>query len=222
MYTEHPSWSPLIRCLWQVDIIHDGSWISPANEFWGLVFGEAQGRRSTEVVGPSIDPRHMSASGEGRFWGVEFEAHVFWRGLDKVTVLGEIRELAMSGTEHFELAGVRFPFTTFKDLEALVDSLVGQGVLVADPVVAVALGGDDAVVPTSERTLRRQMRSRTGLGGKQVKQLQRARAAYELLQLGTPLADAALEAGFADQAHMTRALRVFAGRTPARILADND
>ncbi len=222
MYSEHPSSSPLIRCLWQVDVDRDGSWVSPANEFWGLVFGVQDQRYSTELVGPSMDPRPMSATAGGRFWGVEFEAHVFWRGLEKVAVLGEIRTLPMRGSEHFELAGVRCPFADFDTLEILVDSLVGQGVLVNEPLVAVALRQGDEVVPASERTLRRQVRATTGLGRKQVQQLQRARKAYELLQRGTPLAAAAVEAGFADQAHMTRALRAFAGRTPARILGGGD
>jgi len=217
MYAEHPSPSPLIRSLWEVDVTHDGSWVSPADEFWGLVFGVDRGERTAELVGPSLDPRPMSATAGGRFWGVEFEAHVFWHGLDKADVLGAIHLLPSSGDGGFVLAGTRVPFTPLDGLEALVETLVARGVIVAEPLVALALrpGGP---VPGSERTVRRRVRHVTGLGRKQVQQLQRARTAYRLLQLGTPLAAAAAEAGFADQAHMTRSLRVFAGRTPARIL----
>ncbi len=60
--------------------------------------------------------------------------------------------------------------------------------------------------------------SATGLGPKKHEQLQRARAAYALLQEGWSLAAAAVEVGFADQAHMTRAFTALAGRSPARIL----
>ena len=44
----------------------------------------------------------------------------------------------------------------------------------------------------------------------------RFRLALGLVRAGEPLAAAAAEAGYADQAHMTRELVALAGRTPAR------
>jgi methylphosphotriester-DNA--protein-cysteine methyltransferase len=52
---------------------------------------------------------------------------------------------------------------------------------------------------------------------KQIEQLERARHAYQLLRQGTPAAEAALLAGYADQSHLTRSLKVIEGKTPARI-----
>ncbi|MCG8423986.1 MAG: helix-turn-helix domain-containing protein [Proteobacteria bacterium] len=54
---------------------------------------------------------------------------------------------------------------------------------------------------------------------KKIEQLRRVRAAYSLLLNGMDLASAAYEAGFADQAHMTREFTRLAGSSPTRILA---
>lgn len=45
----------------------------------------------------------------------------------------------------------------------------------------------------------------------------RAEAAVRLLEAGSPPAEAAQEAGFSDQPHLTRALHARYGRTPAQI-----
>jgi transcriptional regulator GlxA family with amidase domain len=96
--------------------------------------------------------------------------------------------------------------------------MAGQGVLTGPPELARALAGEDAGY--SDRQLQRRFSAEIGLGRKQVAQLERARRAYALLQAGRCLAEAASEAGYADQAHMTRSFRLIAGRTPASILAD--
>ena len=46
----------------------------------------------------------------------------------------------------------------------------------------------------------------------------RLRRAAESLQSGRSLADAAIAAGFADQAHLTRQMREMMGLTPAALL----
>ncbi|MFV0259969.1 MAG: helix-turn-helix domain-containing protein, partial [Acidimicrobiales bacterium] len=56
-----------------------------------------------------------------------------------------------------------------------------------------------------------------GLAPKQVDQLRRARRAHRLLLDGTTVADAAVAAGYSDQAHLTRAFRRLGDMTPARI-----
>jgi AraC-like DNA-binding protein len=50
--------------------------------------------------------------------------------------------------------------------------------------------------------------------------LGRARRAAGLLGAGWALADAAIESGYSDQAHMTRAFRRWIGAPPAALCAD--
>lgn len=67
--------------------------------------------------------------------------------------------------------------------------------------------------------MQRRYRRTVGLSAAQVEQLRRAERGYALLHAGRTPAEAAVEAGFSDQAHFTRALRLIRGRTPAAILS---
>ncbi|OLT17980.1 hypothetical protein BJF80_01355 [Serinicoccus sp. CUA-874] len=84
----------------------------------------------------------------------------------------------------------------------MVTLLHRRGVLVTDEAIAAALAGDAPAY--SDRQLRRRSSVVAGMGPKQLQQLARARAAYRLLHAGRTLAEAAVEAGYSDQAHMTR------------------
>ena len=72
------------------------------------------------------------------------------------------------------------------------------------PVLAGALG-------LGERQLRRRFAAAVGYGPKTFARVERFRAALALVRAGEPLARAAAEAGYADQAHMTREIAALAG-----------
>ncbi len=216
-YGYRESVSPHVGVVWWAQVDQDARYVDAANEFWGLSFGTgAGGEASATLIGPSLEPRVLDLRVGERGWGVELAAHVFVRGTDKGVLVGQMQALVSDG-RWFELAGVRLPVPDVNALEGLVEVLVRQGVLVADADVAAALAGQP--VPWSERSAHRRVSGAAGMGAKKVEQLQRARAAYALLQDGWPLAAAAIEAGFADQAHMTRAFTALAGTSPGRILA---
>ncbi len=217
-YGYRESSSPHVNLVWWAKIDENSTYVDAANEFWGLSFGEVAvgGAVTATLIGPSIVPRTLEMLGGERAWGVELAAHVFVRGLVKSHLLGELSPLETDGT-WFELAGIRLPIPDPDGLESLVDVLLRQGVLVADHRVASALSSEPG--QWSERTLHRSVAETTGMGRKTIEQLRRARTAYALLQNGMSLAEAAGAAGFADQAHMTRAFTALAGDSPARILA---
>jgi methylphosphotriester-DNA--protein-cysteine methyltransferase len=50
-----------------------------------------------------------------------------------------------------------------------------------------------------------------------IRQIQRARRATAQLQRGAAIADVAQDAGYYDQAHLTRSLKRFVGQTPAQV-----
>jgi AraC-like DNA-binding protein len=82
------------------------------------------------------------------------------------------------------------------------------------PVPALA-----AAVGLGERHLRRRFAAAVGYGPKTFARVARFRAAVGLVRAGEPLASAALAAGYADQAHMTREVVELAGRTPGAFVA---
>lgn len=218
-YGFRPSTSPLATIEWWADVDADYDYTEAASEFWGFAFGVlADGAASATLIGPATTPRELHMIAGERHWGVELPPHVFVRGVGSKP-LNELRQLPTDG-RWFELAGVRFPVPDLDALPRLLGALAAQGLLVAEPTVADALRGDD--VPYSERNMRRLVTATAGVGRKDVEQLQRARHAYRLLTAGRSLSAAAAEAGYADQAHMTRSFRAFAGLSPGRILVGDN
>ena len=84
----------------------------------------------------------------------------------------------------------------------------------ATPVPALA-----SAVGLGERQLRRRFTAAVGYGPKTLARIVRFRVALGRVRAGEPLAAAALAAGYADQAHMTRELVALGGRTPGALAA---
>jgi AraC-like DNA-binding protein len=82
---------------------------------------------------------------------------------------------------------------------------------------ATPLSALSGAVGLGERHLRRRFDAAVGYGPKTFARVARFRAALGLVRAGTPLATAALAAGYADQAHMTREMAALAGRTPGEL-----
>jgi AraC-like DNA-binding protein len=55
---------------------------------------------------------------------------------------------------------------------------------------------------------------------KRLEQIRRACRAMELLADGRRVVDVALELGYSDQSHMTRALKALMGKTPGAVRRD--
>ena len=94
--------------------------------------------------------------------------------------------------------------------------LVAAGLLVRDPAVSAALCGDEQAL--SKRSAQRHFVAATGMTHRAHHQIARARHAANLLQRGVSIQDAVHEAGYFDQAHLTRSLKRFVGQTPAELL----
>ena len=88
--------------------------------------------------------------------------------------------------------------------------VLGRAPATPVPVLAGAVG-------LGERHLRRRFAEAVGYGPKTFARIVRFRAALGLVRGGFPLASAALAAGYADQAHMTREMRSLAGRSPGAL-----
>jgi AraC-like DNA-binding protein len=150
------------------------------------------------------------------YWGVELAAHVAIPGVPKRAIMGETVVLPVDDGL-VELGGRRWPVPGWSDLEAWVNRLAERGGLLVDEEIRRALLGER--VGASERTWQRRYRRTVGITSQQIDQLRRAQRAYVLLQTGLTPAEAAAEAGFADQPHLTRALRLIRGQTPAAIIS---
>jgi AraC-like DNA-binding protein len=141
----------------------------------------------------------------------------------------ELRDRRVALEDLWGAAGRRAGERAASDPLALVDALRDRLAAAApDPRVLAAarrLGRAPATpvpalgaaVGLGERQLRRRFGAAVGSGPKTLARIARFRRALALMRAGEPPAAAAFAAGYADQAHMTREMRAFAGTTPAAL-----
>jgi methylphosphotriester-DNA--protein-cysteine methyltransferase len=104
---------------------------------------------------------------------------------------------------------------TFDNAEGLVDRLVRRALIVRDEIVeGVVEGRPRAIHP---RSVQRHFLEAMGVTPKRLQQIQRACRAVDLLAQGKRAVDVALELGYSDQSHLTRALKAIMGKTPGEV-----
>ncbi|MFE6967390.1 helix-turn-helix domain-containing protein [Agromyces sp. NPDC057679] len=217
IYEEHHPDSPVLECVWQARATRDERYLVPAVEYWDLWFArEPDGEVLAGLAGPTLGHRWIRSKIGEHSWGIQLKPHAILPGVSKQLLLGGERQLVVEAG-HVVLAQHAVPFPEFEDLEAFTDRLLELDVLRSDDDVRRMLSGDDAGY--SERHRQRRVRAATGLTRKQIEQLSRAREAFALLLQGVSPVECAARCGFADQAHLTRSLRAFHGRTPAQVLS---
>ena len=147
---------------------------------------------------------------------IRFSLGTFMPHLPTRTLLDAETVLPDASSRSFWLGGSAWPFPDHENADAFVERLVREGVLARDPVVCAASAG---LSPQglSPRTLRHRFLRATGLAQGAICQIDRANRAAACLRRGVSIPDVVHEAGYFDQAHMTRSLKRWVGVTPARI-----
>ncbi|MFJ2665261.1 helix-turn-helix domain-containing protein [Nocardia fluminea] len=188
---------------------------SVATETWGLVFWEQQGVPSAAVTGPEVATRTAPVPEGADFVGIQFAVGTSLRAVTATTLVDSGIVLPDVTARGFWLDGDRWETPRVDDAEALVERLVGHGVVVRDALVADTLRGLTPAI--SERTLERRFRAATGLTRGAVRQIERARTAALLLSAGDAPGDVIDKLGYYDEPHLARALRRFVGRTAGQL-----
>jgi AraC-like DNA-binding protein len=88
--------------------------------------------------------------------------------------------------------------------------------IAADPAQRHSMAALERLSGLDRWTLARQFRSAFGTSPSRFRTLRQLDVAREAMQRGLRLADAAFEAGFADQSHLSRQFKQAYGLTPAR------
>ncbi len=207
--------SPYIEAVWHGRAGSDYAPVCPASSHWHLLFLKQHGSVNVTVVGPLTRAIPVTQA-EGTSWfGITFPLGTFLPAAPVRDLLDEQAILSFAANASFSLAGSRFQFPDYDNAETFVDWLVRKRLLVSDPVVKAVLAGHPQDI--SLRTVRRRFLFASGLTFKMISQIERAKQAATLLEQGVSLLDAAYQTGYADQSHMTRALKHFIGYTPAHI-----
>jgi Helix-turn-helix domain len=210
-----PCRSPLVDRAWRARGTPAASFISVAVAHWEIVVTRQQGAARVTVRGPETRATIVPIPKDAEFFGIEFSAGTFMPGLPPSRLVDRAVTAPPATDDSFWLAGAEWVIPDWDSADAFVDGLAAAGVLVRDPVVPDALRGQ--AVGFSTRSLERRVARATGLSRGAAARIRRAERAVELLSAGMPASEVASQAGYADQPHLTRALRRLVGQTPAQI-----
>lgn len=214
-FERQSSRSPMIEQTWQTRSVPEESFISVAVSHWEMVVTRQRGTARLTVRGPETKATPASIPEDAEFFGIQFSLGTFMPGLPPGQLVDSSRTLPRATKTSFWLDGSGWELPGPGNADVFVGRLVQAGLLVHDPIAAAALRGD--VEGLSTRSVERRVSRATGLTRGAITQIRRAERAVGLLCRGDSPIDVARQAGYADQAHLTRSLRRLAGRTPSQI-----
>jgi AraC-like DNA-binding protein len=215
-FEERLSDSPFVDLIWRTQSGTTQSFISIAESHWGIVVTRQYGKTWLTVRGPETRASLAPVPADAEFFGIVFKHGAFMPHLPASSLVDSEINLPDATGQSFWLHGAAWQFPTFDNADTFLHRLAHDGLLTHEPVVAATLQGQ--LPDVSLRSVQRRFVRATGLTHNAIYQIERARQAMTLLQTGVPILDVVEQTGYADQPHLTRALRHLTGRTPAQIL----
>jgi AraC-like DNA-binding protein len=209
-----PSDSPFIERVWRCHSERAGTFVSVATSHWDLVVTRLRGALTVTLKGPETKAREAFCPADGEWLGIRFKAGTFIPELPLSRLVDGDLDLP-SSRRAFRLDGRAWEYPSFENAETFVARLARAGLVARDTAVAAALDGD--VHALSRRSAQRHFLHATGMSHVAHRQIERARHAANLLRAGVSIGDTIDEAGFFDQAHLTRSLGRLIGLTPAKL-----
>ena len=202
--------------VWRSWSTSGGPFVSVATSNLEIVISRVSGRAVATVRGPETRPSIVECPADGAWVAIRFRPGVYLRELPTASLRdGRSLHRPLASDGRFPLLGADWEPPTFENAEAFVSRLVRSGALARDEAVEATLDvGDLAFSP---RSVQRRFLRATGMSFARVRQIQKARQAAVMLRNGASILDAAFDAGYFDQAHLTRSLKAFIGVTPAAI-----
>lgn len=218
LFEQRPSDSSFVEMIWRTRSERTGTFISQAETHSEMVVTKYHGKTTLTVRGPETiaTPADVNWT-DAEYFGIVFKLGVYMPHLppEKVRDRKDMT-LPEATNQSFWLLGMAWQLPTYENADTFVNRLVREGLLVREPVVEAALQGH--VKDLSLRSVQRRFLRATGVTHNTVYQIERARQALALLQQGVPILDTVDQLGYADQPHLTRALKRYIGQTPAQIL----
>jgi hypothetical protein len=207
--------SSFVKSIWRTHSERASTFTSVAVSNWEMVIVTFNGKTMITARGPETKASEADFPADAEFFGITFKLGTFMPHLPLKTLLDrQDATLPEASNNSFWLHGSVWELPTFENADVFVGRLIRQGILVRDPVVETAIGGNTPDM--SIRSLQYRFLQVTGLTHKTIQQIERARRAVSLLEQGTPILDTAFELGYFDQAHLTNSLKRFFGKTPAQ------
>jgi hypothetical protein len=212
--------SPFVEETWWARSVPEDSFISVAACHWVMCVTRQRGSAWLTVRGPETKATITPIPEDAEFFGIRFSLGTFMPDLQPGSLVDRAVTLPPATGASFWLDRSVWELPGPDNADVFVDRLVRAGLLVHDSVASAVVQG--GVEDLSTRSVERRVSRATGLSRGAIRQIRRAERAVELLSRGVPAGDAARQAGYADQPHLTRSLKRFVGQTPSQIASSGD
>jgi len=215
-FNDRPSDSPFVERVWRSQSHSAGVFLSVAASHFEIAVTRHKGRIFLTLRGPETKATPADCPAEGQWLGIRFRLGTFIPGFTPAD-LKDRHDVTLPGaaTRSFWLNGSAWEYPDFENADTFVARLVRKGIIVRDHGVEAALNTQPGRLPI--RSTQRHFLRATGITHRTVRQIERARYATTLLKQGVSILDTVYEAGYFDQAHLTRSLKTLIGQTPVEI-----
>jgi AraC-like DNA-binding protein len=216
-FEDRPSDSPVVERIWRCHSERAGTFHSLAASHWEMVVTRHLGKAYLTVRGPETKATTADCPAEGEWVAIRFKLGTFMPLLPART-LRDRRDVTLpeATSRSFWLNGSAWEYPNYENAETFVSRLVCAGMIARDLPVEAVLEGQRPEL--SLRSAQRHFLQATGVTHSTIRQIERARYATNLLKQGVSILDTVHQAGYFDQAHLTRSLKYFTGQTPAQII----
>ena len=215
VFEHRPSDSPFVERVWRSHNERDGTFVSVASSHLEMVVSRVRDETFMTLRGPETHATQAMCPADSEWVGIRFTLGTFFRRHPATSLIDRQDERAPHLGGRFRLDGFDWEYPSFDNAETFIRRLEQRGVIARNEAVAAAIRGEAST--RSRRTTQRHFVHATGITPTNVRQIERARYATNLLTDGAGILDAVHEAGYFDQPHLTRSLRHFIGQTPAGV-----
>ena len=216
-FEDRASDSPFIERVWRAHSARGGLFHSIAEANLELVVSRIAGRTQVLFRGPVTQPSTVPCPPDGQWFAIRFRLGTYLPRWPTARLLdGANLELPASADGRFWMGGDAWETPRYETAETFVAHLARRGVIARDPAVGAALQGD--ALALTRRSVQRHFLHATGMTHGRFRQIERARYATDLLRGGAPILDVVHDAGYFDQAHLSRSLTRLVGQTPLKLL----
>jgi AraC-like DNA-binding protein len=218
-FVDRPADSPLIERVWRSHSVASGVFNSMAESNLELVVTRLEGLTRVTLRGPVTQATTVVCPPNGQWLAIRLSLGTYLPQLPTARLLDHNSlDLPLCSKRRFWLGGAAWEIPNFENAEALVSRLARNGVIAYDRAVGAALLGDPQAL--TRRSVQRHFLHVAGMTQSRFRQIERARQAVHLLRSGSSILDVVHEAGYFDQAHLTRSLRHLIGQTPLKLQRD--
>ena len=217
IFEDRPSDSPFVERVWRCHSERAGTFHSMAASHWEMVVTRHRGKQFLTLRGPETKATTADCPAEGDWVAIRFKLGTFMPLLPARSLRDRSDvNLPEVTSRSFWLNGSAWEYPDFENAEVFVKRLARAGLIAVDPAVNSVLQGQSR--EKSLRSAQRHFMRATGVTHNTIRQIERARHATSLLRQGASILDTVYQAGYYDQAHLTRSLKYLIGQTPAQII----